>query len=438
MLLDSESSSDDIRVSFEHWSCTFHEEKLRKYGSRYFSRKEAGVEYAREIYKRSNRISSHDLKFTARQIRAGNEAFPEAAVADPIADLQVWDEWRSGSRYFPYPGRYSKLGITKQDDKTSSPSSVGVLGEIMAGLFAQVGVWPLVLVRVVRRWPDFIFSHQNGSYSFVESKAFTGDPSGDTGLRARVVDRLIIEGALDATQQLVSDPFGKVWYSVTRVVGITPLSLEVTFLELNVPDSLRQSKTDRPMPQAAVDGLAERAVNQAAALFDPLDLEKRLADPLELKYQTIQQIRRMAQEEVEDLIAEVGDACSPSDRESITAAVGLILDKLAKKKWKPRAMKDVRGRRFVEAKREAAECRLSWIRRSGEVAIYLADLPKDELSRIGRDCAGDWSRAIAPWGVLDGTELWRCGGAVLCLGGGRLAGRDIREALRSSPESSRG
>jgi hypothetical protein len=72
--------------------------------------------------------SSFGLDFSAAQIRSGNEAFAEAAVANPIADLEIWDEWRSGTRSFPYADRYSRLVITRQDEKTSSPSSVGVIG----------------------------------------------------------------------------------------------------------------------------------------------------------------------------------------------------------------------------------------------------------------------------------------------------------------------
>jgi hypothetical protein len=191
-----------IEISFEHWCYTFTEEMLIKYGSRYFPRKDAGAQYVRDIDQRSERVSSLNLEFSEKQIRSGNEAFAEAAVADPIADLEVWDEWRSGTRYFPYQGRYSRLGIIRQDDKTSSPSSVGVIGEIMAGFFAQAGVSPWVLVRVVRRWPDFIFSDRDATYSFVESKAFTSEPSDRHGLAGRVLDGLLVEGAVDAAQQL--------------------------------------------------------------------------------------------------------------------------------------------------------------------------------------------------------------------------------------------
>ena len=152
--------------------------------------------YANDIYERSDRVSIVKIECSENQIRSGNEAFAEAAVADPIADLEVWDEWRSGTRYFPYPGRYSRLGITRQDDKTSSPSSVGVIGEIMAGFFAQAGESPWVLVRVVRRWPDFIFSDRDGTYSFVESKAFTNQSPEREGLANRVPGDLLVEGAV--------------------------------------------------------------------------------------------------------------------------------------------------------------------------------------------------------------------------------------------------
>lgn len=162
----------------------------------------------------------------------------------------MWDEWRSGLRHFPYAGRYSKLGISRQQEKTSSSSSVGVLGEVMAGLFAQVGISPWVLVRVVRRWPDFIFAHGDKTYSFVESKAFTQNASGKHGLEARVLNQHVSEGAADTVQQLNSDPFGKVWYAFTHVVSITPMRLDVTFVELNVPSVRRQRHHTKTMPQA--------------------------------------------------------------------------------------------------------------------------------------------------------------------------------------------
>jgi hypothetical protein len=421
--------SDNVSVSFEHWSYTFSADFLRKYGSPYFSEKEVGVNYARDIYARSNQISTCDLVFTASQLIAGNEVFPEAAVADPISDLRVWDEWRSGARYFPYPGRYRKLGITKQDAKIPSPSSVGVLGEIMAGFFAQVGISPFVLVRVVRRWPDFIFAHRNHLYSFVEAKAFTGRPSGEAGLRGRVLDSLIVQGALDTAQQLRSDPFGRMWYALTRVVEIDSLHLEVTLLEFNVEDAIRNSRPPPAMPQVVVDGLAERAVNQAGAGLEPHDLERSLLDLKSNNLGIFVNLRKLAEEEIPALLVETGEgAASSSDREAISAAVDQLLQKIGKQKRKGNELESLRGRRFVQAKAEAAEHRLSWLRRSGTGMICLADLPKEEIGKIREQWTSDWSRANVPWRVLENTQLWRCGGAVVCTGDDQLMGRDIREA----------
>ncbi|MBS0261388.1 MAG: hypothetical protein JSS02_05475, partial [Planctomycetes bacterium] len=188
-----------IDVSFEHWRYTFTEEILRRYGSRHYSRADVGWVLFEEACREATLKDGHHLMFHPDQILCSNEAFPEAAVADPLADLEIWDEWNNGTRAFPYPGRYSKLGITTQEDKTSSPSSIGVIGEIMAGIFAQAGICPWVLVRVVRKWPDFIFSQNNGMYSFVESKAFTTDPEENAeGLPRRVHNQLLREGLIDA------------------------------------------------------------------------------------------------------------------------------------------------------------------------------------------------------------------------------------------------
>ena len=418
-----------IETTFEHWRYTFTEEMLIKYGSRYFSRKDAGVEYARDIHQRSEIISSLGLDFSEGQIHSGNEAFAEAAVADPIADLEIWDEWRSGTRSFPYAGRYSRLDITRQDVKTSSPSSVGVVGEIMAGFFAQAGVSPWVLVRVVRRWPDFIFADRKGTYSFVESKAFTGEPPSGNGLRSRVLDGLVIEGAIDAAQQLNSDAFGKVWNSFTRITSITPMRFDVTFLEFNVPDSRRRSQTLRTIPAAVVDGLAKRAVNQAAAQLSLTETDARLTDPKRRREVLVPELGKLADKEVDVVLSGIDiEAPVPTDRRPIAEAVKRILDVTGSRAWKPPKSENLSGRRLMEAKQQAIQGRLSAIRRSGELMIYLADLPEPDISRIRRDWNLDWSRASLPWGTIDRTELWRCGGAVICLGGSELGGREIRSA----------
>lgn len=415
-----------IDVSFEHWRYTFSDTLLARYGSPHFSRKEAGDMYADDISKSATQAASIDLRFREDQILCGNEAFPEAAVADPVADLEVWDEWRTGMRDFPYPGRYSKLGITRQDEKTSSPSSVGVIGEILTGFFAQAGVSPWVLVRVVRRWPDFIFSHRDGTYSFVESKAFTGDPSGSGGLKARVLKSLLVEGAGQAAQQLNSDPFGRVWCSFTRVRDITPMRLEVTFLEFTVSDARRHSQVVRVMPAPVVEGLAERAVNQAAAQLGMRSLaDIRLYAPTG-QAEGLYSLKHAAEEEINGLLAETSEGANANtDRGPITEAIGRIIQKLEKRQVKVRRPEEREGRRLMQAKESAASGRLSRLREAGGSVLLLADLPRARQAEIRRAWSPDWSAAARPWARIGQDLLWRCGGALFCLGSADLEGREL-------------
>ena len=77
------------------------------------------------------------------------------------------------NRVFPYPGKFSRLGLTHQEPKIAAPSSVCVLGEIMTDILLEAMISPDVLVRVIRHWPDFIFFLGHDVYAFIESKAFT-------------------------------------------------------------------------------------------------------------------------------------------------------------------------------------------------------------------------------------------------------------------------
>jgi hypothetical protein len=160
-----------IHVSFQHWCHVFSDKALIRYGSPHFDSHSAGQALRQEVVDRASQVEDVALQFSEEAILCANEAFPEAAVADPLADLEIWDEWSTGVRSFPYPGKYGRLGIQTQGPKTSSPASVGVIGEIMAGLFAQQGVAPWVLVRVIQKWPDFIFAEHDERYAFVEAKA---------------------------------------------------------------------------------------------------------------------------------------------------------------------------------------------------------------------------------------------------------------------------
>jgi hypothetical protein len=310
----------------------------------------------------------------------------------------------------------------------------------MAGFFAQEGVSPWVLVRVVRRWPDFIFGHRNGMYSFVEAKAFTGSASGKTGLESRVLTPLIAEGAMHAAQQLSCDAFGTVWYSITRVRDIVPISLEVTFIELNVPQSRRQAQEKRPVPAAVIDGLAERAVNQAAARLNLRNLQDLQVEARRDRSGIVSNLRELADKEAADLLFEMELGSGAPPTEQMAQAVGRLLAKVNKRRTRAKELDDPSERRFMAAKERAAASYLSPLRRIGDQFIYLADLPREAVSRVKEEWTQNWKRANQPWGVVGTSDLWRCGGAVISISSENLEGTDVCAAKKSpgiSPLSAR-
>ena len=205
-----------VSVSFEHWQYVFPEDVLIRYGSPHFDKGDARRLLCKQFEAGAQKVDQGILDFDADQILCANEMFPEAAIADPLADLDVWDDWRSGVRSFPYPGLYGQLDITTQEKKTNSTSSTGVIGEIMAGLFAQAIISPLVLVQVVHRWPDFIYHTGDNSYAFVEAKAFTPELSGK-GIFARVSAPCLGECLVNGVQQVNADAHVTVWGAFTHI-----------------------------------------------------------------------------------------------------------------------------------------------------------------------------------------------------------------------------
>jgi hypothetical protein len=298
-----------IDVNFEHWRYIFQEEELIRYGSPHFDSAAAGQALSKAVRAGATQEASCQLDFDPKLILSANEVFPESAVADPLADLEIWDEWRSGIRSFPYPGKYGRLGIRHQDSKTNSTSSTGVLGEIMAGLFAQAGIAPWVLVRVIRRWPDYIYYLSGDRYAFVEAKAHTGDSSGHAH-GPRVPDALLGECIVYAVHQLNADPFVQMWGSFTHIEEITPMRLRVTFLELDAAPDRRVVNTKRVLPHAVLLGIAERALRRAVREVDaeelvPLQRAERKPSKYERRHlETI--LVPAAMDALEGLLAETG------------------------------------------------------------------------------------------------------------------------------------
>lgn len=404
-----------IHVNFEHWRCALRDEWLVRYGSPHFEPSRARQELCARLQDDLHRVSGPvHLAFDRLQLLAANEAFPEAAVADPIADLEIWEEWNTGVRTFPYPGRYSRLALTSQDGKTSATSSVGVLGEIMAGLFAQVGISPWVIVRVVRRWPDFIFytPQDQGRYAFVEAKAFTTEPDGGSGLLARVHSNLLGDCAVQAVQQLNADPFVKVWTAFTCVRSISPMHLDVTFVEFDCAEARRQGASHRVLPQALIAGLASRAIWQAASKLKDWELDElraRSGRKSDRRRAVDARLSLLASSELEELLMEAGpNAAHSSSRRDLDLEIEHQVSSANYPEQED-------GKNFNRARESAFLGRYAEIRPVGQHIIAMRDLRMEERMRLHESWRPNWAAASAPLQLDDGPA-WRCGGAVYRMG----------------------
>jgi len=403
-----------ITVDFQHWKHRFGQETLIQYGSPHYDERRARFGLLQDVEPVESTTARGTYGLSRMHLACANEVFPEAAVADPVADLEVWQEWQDGTREFPYPGQYSRLGISgPSESKTSSPSSVGVIGEVAAGLFAQAFVGPWVIVRVIRRWPDFIFYNPKADrYSFVESKAFTTTPKGE-GILSRVPGNLLGECLREAVYQLNADPSLRVWGAFTHVASVSPMHLNVTFLQLSAPDALKSTRR-RVVPASVVHGMARRSVAKALHELTPeqrSELGPRKGRKPKARTDVEASLKALSRVHLESLLTEnasqsaIGASRRAIDKE-LTAVVQAV-----KISWESQETEGREGERFRVAKVAAARGEWAEIRSTSLFSIEMRDLSDAEKSRIESRWRPSWDKAVRPWGDSDQMR-WRCGGAL--------------------------
>lgn len=407
-----------LAVDFEHWRVELQDEWLTRFGSPHFEPSRARNEMLARVVRYAERKGDrYQLTFDRAQIVVANEVFPEAAMADPLADLEVWNEWSSGIRAFPYPGRFSRLGLVAQEGKTTATSSVGVLGEIMAGLFAQAGISPTVLVRVVRRWPDFIYT-TGDRYAFVEAKAFTMRPEpGEehlipTGLNERVQAALLGETSHQAVLQLNADPSVTVWGAFTAIRRIDPFELSVTFVEFDCGEHRRATAAKRTLPQAVISGIAQRALSMAATRLAPEQLvQLQTLRRTCLRDEVERLLIRFALPFATELLPQAGPpGAVANSREDVEAEI-VHLARLAT------VPEQDEGRQFFAARALAAQGQAAPVRVVGSSLVQVIDLPPEEIEARNADWRPcKWSSATENYLPL-GPRAWRFGGSVYMLRG---------------------
>ncbi|HAA70681.1 MAG TPA: hypothetical protein DCE55_16205 [Planctomycetaceae bacterium] len=406
-------SLKSMRVEFQHFQSEISDADLRRFGSPHLSRKEAGEELRKRLLRPGvSPVYSTELAFQRSQILCANEVFAESATADPLADLEIWDEWRNQERQFPYPGRYSRLGITEQPGKVSSSTAVGVVGEILTGLFGQSYVAPWVLVRPIRKWPDFIYYTAGGRYAFVESKAFVGDPKTDGQGLARIPRRVLHDCLTDAVQQLNADPFVTVWLGFTEILELSPLHLSVLFLELNAPDERREQVVKRVIPEAIVRGLTERVLSSAIARGDDSLLagtEGKLSKQQVMGFWD--ELLGMVDQDIDDVVLNAAPQELVAD---MKAAIRDRAHEFSDKKRSP--VRRERGERLSRAKEQATLGQLGALRQLGEQQLYLVDLTETIRAEFESGWESNWRQANEVWRWVKEIGLWRCSSAAVGLG----------------------
>ncbi|MBD1838863.1 hypothetical protein [Coleofasciculus sp. FACHB-501] len=407
-------------LHFEHWSYKFTEDDLR-YCSPNKSIKETKSKLCSAVTGATKVFGTEfPIEIDEDFLLCANEAFPEAALADPLADIKIWDEWRSGARVFPYPGKYARLSITQQLGKKNSTSSIGVIGEILAGILGQVLISPDVLVRVIGAWPDFIFSptkNQN-RYPFLEAKAFTPQAKSLLDSEFGIPRDEWGECLINAARQLTIDPFVKMWYSFTEIQEIRPnLRLFTKFFELDVPDERRDNHVFSA-PDALVNGLAERAIQ--TGIFHLLKSGKFDFTLLINKNSSKQ--RKKAEQELINV--------SKEGMESVLNTIKYLdLVKVDRGKLQEGIIEQVKNLKLSESEADEEYLmsitsqdligEIDFVRQVGTQSIYKINIPSNKRGDIVTNWEPNFFEINSPYEHLDECDLWRCGCFLFFLCDGR-------------------
>jgi hypothetical protein len=399
-----------IKIDFKHWKYQFSEEDLQ-HGSP--NKKRVAKDMLRAALQNATLLQEDTINFTEDQIICANEAFPEAALADPLADMKIWSEWLSGVRIFPYPGEYSRLSITKQFSKKPSNSSTGVIGEIIAGIFGQALISPEVLVRVIDAWPDFIFYPIDNRYSFLEAKAFTqplkitdknklGIPIGELG-----------DGLIDAVQHLNFDPFVKMWYSFTAIQQIEPIAyFNTQFLELDVVQTRRDGRQPT-VPNQVIDGLAERAIQKAFLNLTKRQYQSFFRKDAFGRMEVQKQLIYLAEQQIESVLVDIGinEAININkERKLIVKSINNQVDSIIIPEFS-----EIDEVLYLKSKEHQNDGSV-FVRKLGLASLYKMELSIDERMKILQQWKANLKQANNPWKITDSDKnFWRCGSIAFAL-----------------------
>jgi len=397
-----------ITIYFKYYKGVFPIDLARKYSSPYFQQKEIIKGLSNNLLNNIQEEYSSVFLMDEEQFKCGNEIFPEAAISDPLSDLNTYDEWQNGRRIFPHRGEYAPFGIEAQLAKIESSVSFGVVGEILTGLFCQSYFAPYVLVRNIRRWPDFIFHKNNNKFVFVESKATATELDEKNPLDGNFELNTFNEFLIQSMKSILSSETTNVCLSHTRILG----DKSQRVFHLNVLEFKSNSVKDpsqESIPEPVVSGLAYQIADQYIGYIlaqEPIFHGTDTDDELK-KY--IKKYQKASTNKIKEMLIQKNDLkVNDGDNTRIEDKVESILKKIGSKKNKLEYKKNI-GKNIKDSISSGNFTNVSSI---CDKNIFFRQLTNDEESIIARQWYPDWSNAIKP--IDESNPLkWRCSNSIL-------------------------
>ena len=265
-----------IESCFSHYKITVDEDLINLISDHFDKTKTKQKAHELIIDNNNLNLAAPGLPITTQfkntKIRIANNIYPEAAVSDPLGDLKLYKLWRNGIRYFSYPGQYKRFDIKTQKSKDASKTSIGVVGEIFAGIYANAYISPIIVNRSINKWPDFILYNGSKSFSFVESKASIECKNLISG--TTINKQCFFEVLPSALKEIASDAHTKVYLCFTLIRELDPLKVDVNLVEL-APSLTFLGQRKKTLNKIARSTIINHAFNKTLnALFEDVTTAK--------------------------------------------------------------------------------------------------------------------------------------------------------------------
>ena len=404
-----------MEIDFHHYKFPFNTRDVRL-NSNYYDLK-TKKDILLESFNSTKKLHYKGVfTFPEKLMLLANEAFPESAINDPLGDLRVWDTWRTGGRSFPYPGVYLPLDIFNQETKIQSSSTIGVVGECLAGMFATAGIAPWPTVRVIRHWPDFIY-YNGGSKSFalIESKAFTDFGDTTTNPNDRLNISTFREFLVAAFGHLLSDRSVSVWGAFTRVQCIEPFRAQVTFVETSLSGNSTNSNSPVVVEEFGQQMMRLALGYASGKLYEHANLDKKRhkIDDSEVQDMDMQELPKFVQREIKKIVEQppfsVISTFSSSERDTIMHAAQDFYFGNKDKIFKAvKSAKTSSGDKKLPISQEEFE----EIRIVGDTRILGKMISLDTAKKIDTDWTSDWGN-VGDTRHTESDEIFRFGGLLL-------------------------